>query len=146
MVMSDLEKVTQGFWCCTHQGNCSICPYDIKGGREYDENGNRCIENLIIAAYEVLKAQEPRVMTWDEVRAAMKAPVWKETKSMHNALYQGWVLAYDIQTGQGITGTRLGMAEPSGRVVWYKAEDYGKTWRCWSAPPTDAQIKAVKWE
>ena len=24
-------------------------------------------------------------------------------------------------------------------------EDYGKTWRCWSAQPTDDQRKAVKW-
>lgn len=85
-------------------------------------------------------------MTWDEVRAAMKAPVWKETKSRHNALYQGWVLAYDIQTGQGITGTRLGMSEPSGRVVWYKAEDYGKTWRLWTTEPTDEQREATPWK
>ena len=96
-------------------------------------------------AEKALRQYEPRVMAWDEVRAAMKAPIWKETKSMHNALYQGWVLAYDIQTGQGITGTRLGMAEPSGRVVWYKVEDYGKTWRCWSAPPTEAEREAAPW-
>jgi hypothetical protein len=96
-------------------------------------------------AEKALRQYEPRVMAWDEVRAAMKAPIWKETKSMHNALYNGWVLAYDIQTGQGITGTRLGMAEPSGRVVWYKAEDYGKTWRCWTARPTDEQREATPW-
>lgn len=88
----------------------------------------------------------PRVMTLDEIGNALKMPLWKETKSAHKDLYNGWVLAYDIQKGQGITGTRLGMAEPSGRVVWYRLDDYGRTWRCWTAEPTDEQRKAVKWD
>jgi hypothetical protein len=96
---------------------------------------------------ELLKAQEPRVLTLEEVRSKQtKAiPVWKETKSKNKALYAGWVLAYEVQTGQGITGDCLGMAEPSGRMVWYKLSDYGKTWRCWNKRPTEEQREAVKW-
>lgn len=26
------------------------------------------------------------------------------------------------------------------------SENYGKTWRCWTAKPTDEQRKAVKWD
>lgn len=102
--------------------------------------------NACKGAVELLEKQEPRVLTWDEVCASMKAPMWKETKSQHQHLYQGWVLTYDCQKGQGITGVRLGMAEPSGRVVWYKADDYGKTWRCWTSQPTDAQREAAPWQ
>ena len=143
--MADMEKLLDGLRCrATNfpERDCAHCHYGIQMGRRWGCDFMRMTGDAIA----LLKAQEPRVMAWDEVRAAMKAPIWKETKSMHKALYQGWVLAYDIQTGQGITGTRLGMAEPSGRVVWYKVENYGKTWRCWSAPPTDAQREAVKWE
>jgi hypothetical protein len=100
---------------------------------------------VLLDVLALLKAQ-PRVMTLDEIGNALKMPLWKETKSAHKDLYTGWVLAYDIQTGQGITGTRLGMSEPSGRMVWYKLDDYGKKWRCWTARPTDEQRKAVKWD
>ena len=104
------------------------------------------IKKAIKGLEELLKAQEPRVMTLEEIGNALKMPLWKETKRAHKDLYTGWVLAYDIQKGEGITGTRLGMSEPSGRVVWYRLDDYGKTWRCWTSRPTDEQRKAVKWE
>ena len=91
-------------------------------------------------------SDEPRVMTLEEIGSVLKTPLWKETKRAHKDLYTGWVLAYEIQKGKGITGTRLGMSEPSGRVVWYRLDDYGKTWRCWTARPTDEQREAVKWD
>lgn len=94
----------------------------------------------------LVKAQTPRVMTLEEINNSLKKPLWKETKSNNKDLYTGWVLAYVIQTGIGITGTRLGMAEPNGRVVWYRLDDYGRKWRCWTARPTDEQRKAVEWE
>lgn len=89
---------------------------------------------------------EARLLTLDEVCAMMKVPVWRQTKNRSQYIYQGWVLTYEIQKGMGITGTRLGMAEPSGRVVWYKIEDYNKTWRCWDKEPADEQRKVTPWE
>ena len=100
----------------------------------------------LIDAEPTIRPDEPRVMTLDEIGNALKMPIWKETKSAHKDLYTGWVLAYDIQKGLGITGTRLGMAEPNGRVVWYRLDDYGRKWRCWTAEPTDEQRKAVAWD
>ena len=101
---------------------------------------------IIKDALELLKEQEARVLTVEELTDRLKTPILKETKSSHKDLYNGWVLAYDLQKGQGITtGLRLGMAEPSGRVVWYRMDDYGKTWRCWTKKPTDERKKAVKW-
>ena len=142
MIQIDMPMPESCVECRFSQGGymyCHAMPENFCGYVNYCEEDGR-------PEWCPLKAQEPSVMTWDEVRATLKAPVWKETKSRHNALYHGWVLAYDIQTGQGITGTRLGMAEPSGRVVWYKAEDYGKTWRCWTQRPTDEQRRAEPWE
>lgn len=91
-------------------------------------------------------SDEPHVMALEELAGAQKTPVWRETKRAHKDLYNGWMLAYDIQRGQGITGTRQGMTEPNGRVGWCKLDDYGKTWRCWSARPTDEQREAAKWD
>lgn len=106
------------------------------------EDKNTAIDMAIAA----LEAQEPRVLTLEEVRGTLKQPIWKEVCSSHKYLYTGWVLAYDIQTGQGITGTRLGMAEPSGRIVWYRLEDYGTKWRCWTSRPTEEQRRDTPWE
>lgn len=137
------EDVIKGLECCMSgqpEGlGCDRvpCPYndieDCEGALHYD-------------ALALLKAQKPRVMTLEEIRSALKMPLWKETKRAHKDLYTGWVLAYDIQKGLGITGTRLGMSEPSGRVVWYSLDDYGKTWRCWTSCPSEEQRESVKWD
>ena len=113
------------------------CGYCHQGGDEIPEAFNMAIN--------ALKARESRVMTLDEIGSALKTPLWKETKRAHKDLYNGWVLAYEIQKGQGITGTRLGMSEPSGRVVWYRVDDYGTTWRCWTSRPTAEQREATPW-
>ena len=63
--MSAKEDVVKGLWSCTHAGNCTDCPFDIKGGTECDE-ASTCILNLIKAAYEVLKTQEPKTIVVDE--------------------------------------------------------------------------------
>lgn len=33
-----------------------------------------------------------------------------------------------------------------GELFGHTAQSYGKTWRCWTARPTDEQRKAVKWD
>lgn len=159
----DREKVIKGLECCTQHG--SMSGRDCNGhwgwtdgshtGMElldeyrtkcpYGNCETGCVKTLTKDALALLKAQEPRVLTLEEVRGSLKQPIWKEVCSSHKYLYTGWVLAYDIQTGQGITGTRLGMAEPSGRVVWYRLEDYGTKWRCWDKRPTEEQREAVPW-
>ena len=95
---------------------------------------------------EQLIAQEPRVITLEKVRNLTRFPVWLDVKSTHKDLYRGWVLAYMVQKGMGITGERLGMADPSGRMHWCKLDDYGRTWRVWDSVPADAQREAVAWK
>lgn len=119
---------------------------DLEAVKEtLDDMRDRQGVSWIDDAIAVLKAQEPRVMTLEELYRAHGTPVWKETRRSKRQLYQGWVLAYDIQKGLGITGMRLGMTQPSGRVVWYRLDDYNDTWRCWTSEPTEEQREATPW-
>lgn len=100
---------------------------------------------LAEAALALLKAQEPRVMAAEDIRRMIGAPVWLETQSKR--VYSGWALVYEIQTGQGITGERMGITQPSGRVSWFlKIPDYGKTWRLWTDKPSNEKMEATPWQ
>ena len=107
--------------------------------------GIKQLQTLINDATELLRAQEPQVLTVEAVRRLTRIPIWLDVKSTHKDLYRGWVLAYMVQKGMGITGERLGMADPSGRMHWYKLDDYGRTWRCWTAQPNQAEMEARPW-
>ena len=108
--------------------------------------GIKQLQTLINDATELLRAQEPQVLTVEAVRRLTRIPIWLDVKSTHKDLYRGWVLAYMVQKGMGITGERLGMTEPSGRMYWYKLDDYGRTWRVWDSVPPDAQRETVAWK
>jgi len=107
--------------------------------------GIKQLQTLINGATELLRVQEPQVLTVEAVRRLTQIPIWLDVKSTHKGLYRGWVLAYMVQKGMGITGERLGMTEPSGRMHWYKLDDYGRTWRCWTAQPNQAEMEARPW-
>ena len=141
MIQIDMPTPENCVECRFSQGGymyCHAMPENFCGYVNYCEENGR-------PEWCPLIAQEPRVMTLEELAAAQKTPVWRETKSKHKDLYNGWMLAYDIQWGKGIMGMRQGMTEPNGRVGWCKLDDYGKTWRCWTAKPTEEQREAVKW-
>ena len=80
----------------------------------------------------------------DALMQRMRTPVWLETKT--GKVYTGWALTYDVQKGMGITGTRMGITDPSGRVHWLNLDDYGRTWRCWNDVPTEDERKAAEWQ
>ena len=107
--------------------------------------GIKQLQTLINDATELLRTQEPQVLTVEAVRRLTRIPIWLDVKSTHKDLYRGWVLAYMVQKGMGITGERLGMTEPSGRMHWYKLDDYGKSWRVWDSCPTEVQREAETW-
>ena len=139
--MPDREKVIEGL-NDIHAVACGL------GDDECYLNsiGIKQLQTLINDATELLRAQEPQVLSVEAVRKLTRIPVWLDVKSTHKDLYRGWVLAYMVQKGMGITGERLGMADPSGRMHWYKLDDYGRTWRIWDSDPTDAQKEATPWQ
>lgn len=93
---------------------------------------------VIDNAISLLKAQQPRVQKLDEI---------KDGESY-------WLSAgKEFVTRPVICVHREDDArKPYITFVWqfgtfsWESEEYGKTWRVWSARPTDAERKAVKWD
>ena len=94
-------------------------------------------------AIDALKAQEPRVMTLEEVVARCGEPAYLESRNSRKSTY---VLIYDVQEGMGITGVRIGLTQPGHITIWPARDLYGVKWRCWTARPTDEQREATPWQ
>ena len=134
-VIKGLEKLRENAGCLTvYDCDCKTYPYLKVNG---------CCEQIIIDALELLKGQETRVLTLEEVVSAAGTPAWFEGKS--KMAYTGWVLVYDVQEGMGITGTRVGVTKPGHITIWPATELYGAKWRCWTSRPTDEQREATPW-
>ena len=128
--MDKLEKVIKGLESCLSPGHdCPLdCPYC----------GNCRGDELYRDALELLKAQQPRVMTLDEVKASKDHDVWLELSGN---------IAEDVMTATTITG--CGTKGISTRYEalnydMYEVRPYG--WRCWTARPTDEQREVTPWE
>ena len=133
--MAELEKVIRGLECCNSPNNHEDCPYN--GEAHY----NICTHKLLADAISLLKAQEARVMNYDELEDTMAdRPVW----------YEGFLV--------GVPSLCIVLAKSSTedayRIVDFINEKprlvrrmtYGSVWRCWTSRPTDEQREAVKWE
>ena len=121
-----LEKVIKALECCI-SGNPAICkrvgcPY----AEEHDGIGDTCIDHLMADALALLKAQEPRVMTLDEVKNHNNQDgcVWFEQPT-YNAV-AAFVSKEDFEI-EVISPYILG--EPINHGYWTNG-NYGKTWRC----------------
>lgn len=138
--MADLEKVINGIErCICHVPDaCRDCAYDA--GHPYNE----CVEMMLRDALELLKEQEPRVMTLEELEDALDTVVWLDIPNTEN-LADGYslIMAYSHKNGFILLDSPFG-DNPSQDRFEYK--DYGITWRCWTFRPTDEQRKAVKWD
>ena len=129
--MADREKVIKGLECLAN--NCSVCTSDCP----YYESPS-CFRTIAADALALLKAQEPRVMTLEEIKdgesywfSAGKEFVPRPVICIHRE--------DDAQKPYII------FAERYGTYSW-ETEDYGKTWHCWTARPTDEQREAAKWD
>ncbi len=90
------------------------------------------IDNVI----SLLKAQEPRVMTATEAYTADY--VYVE--------FDG-VITPALRTSNEREGHRESyFATQQLGGEWMRWDDYGITWRCWSARPTDEQRTAAAWQ
>lgn len=123
------ERVIRGLKFCVQcrlPKDCDGCPYE--GERTY---AVPCGHVLMADALALLKEQEPRVMTREEVIHSNDW-IWYEWKNTH----YGWTVAVNCDG------------------KWIEWEDsttdqlceYGKKWRCWTYRPTEEQRKAVLWD
>ena len=124
----DSEKVIKGLECC-RRGFCFACPYNDG----IDENTD-CKQQWADDALALLKAQEPRVITLEEIPYAVFG--WMEVFDQIIPCILGDVDIDDTVEFSNIEDGHNYMC----------ASDYGKTWRVWTAEPTEEQRRAAKWD
>ena len=139
--MPDVEKVIKGLECCTRdirsQDNnpCNGCPYDVN----YQNNDSTCTLDLKKDALALLKAQEPCLLTWDELIATDH--VYIETnKDGQKYIAPGIVTI--VRDTAVIASVRIGTRLIDGTI---DKDVYGIEYRCWTSRPTDEQREAIQW-
>lgn len=92
-------------------------------------------------AVKALDAQEPRVLTLEELRSLDGTDhfVWLED----NGEYELYDCYAEVTTYQNNVELNT-----FGREVEFEPdnEEYGKTWRCWSAKPSNEKREMTPWE
>ena len=111
---------------------CLLHPQDAD-----DSDMTKAIDTAV-RAMKLLKAREPRMMTLEEIKdgescwfSAGKEFVTRPVICVHRE---------DDARKPYIT-----FVWQFGTFSW-EIENYGKTWCCWTARPTDEQWKAVEWD
>lgn len=107
--------------------SCPECPYYRAG----------CSPQLIRDALSLLKAQEPRVLTLEELQE-IETPwnrntppyLWVEERYTTRSRWMSWGFMRD---GVRLRGT-MGV------------QNYGSKWRVWNLQPTPEQMRDTKWE
>lgn len=108
-------------------GECGSCKLVQDDGELHEMYTN---------AIAMLKAQQPRVMTLAEVKAA--EVVWIEQFGV-------CVPAVKVRTLEDDKMQFLYTYERDPYLFSFVPKCYGKVARCWTSRPTDEQRKAVKW-
>ena len=127
------ERVIKAMENCTAESKCKNCPWTEC---EYEHKTIEMPLGLTLDALELLKEQEPRMLTQEEAKSLQHdTVVWYEHKSQHDSIPR----IIDRTSGYGIRFT-------DGAIRCFGIDVYGKRWRLWSARPTDEQREAVPWD
>lgn len=132
--MDEREKVIYSIErCICHVPDaCRDCGYD-------NEPCPECFEHLLRDALSLLKAQEPRVMTYEEM---MEAEVcFFEVKDIKE-IYP--YIRFEID-GESYWTSPYTNNEDNPFEQMATQEEYQKDARCWTSRPTDEQREKVKW-
>ena len=146
--MPDIENVIRGIKHeSRNSGKCGhYCPEEYAAKCPYDPDG-LCIIHWGADAIALLKEQEPKILKIKEMEF-LEMAVFIETNGELEGKGTDLFLAipYIYAVSQNTECGYLAFVDGNTDVYDLEAHDYGKTWRCWSARPTDEQRKAVKWE
>lgn len=143
--MTELDKVIAGLKCCKdmhtagsgYAQSCIECPY--KDATPDGMMGFACIRELFRKNIALLEAQEPRLMTLEEVKAIQPdTDVWMEVVPLHGPIK---VRAYTV-SGFTPGGGRLCVI---GGGHNYPVDTYNQYFRCWTSRPTDEQREMEPW-
>lgn len=126
--MDKRDKVLKGLDVCHAQYSdyyCSQCPYFVER--------NECMSMMLHHARDLLKAQEPRVMTPGEIAALKENDiVWYEQHGPDGDFIAAMVADGRESIGNASMGVKLRYLDQSERL--------------WTSRPTDEQRAAVPWE
>lgn len=139
MSMPDVEKVIKGLECCKipftkcHNGGC---PY-------FENDG--CKARLKGDALALLKAQEPRVMTLEELdRLREDDAVFVEIKPVRDLTCISVELVRFVEKAQDPnTWIELHTTDSAGLFMTRKTTD--PNWRCWTSRPDEKRRKETPW-
>lgn len=104
---------------------------------EFGEPSSHEYADALKLAIEALKAQEPRVLDWNEI-GTVDGAVWLEDRDKSEVV-PGLVM-------QMYSAVNLDIKK-DGKLHTASASrsDYGERWRCWTSRPTDEQREAEPW-
>lgn len=129
-MMTDREKVINGLECIVSSGHdgmkddCANCIYP---------GGGDCLAPVLRDALALLKAQEPRVMTEQEMRDAEPGAVIYCEQRDEVRTYLTPLIKYD----EGVFENRFLGAEPEATQL--------PNVRFWTSRPTDERREATPW-
>lgn len=131
--MTKLEITIRGLECHRMRTVCvnekgEVCPYF-----SYED----CHQRLTDDALELLKEREPRVLTLEEVLSQAWDYCYIEAQVRpHSEMLEKLCGTHRLYCTTSIVLERQTRGD----------KEYGKTWRCWTARPTDEQREATPWD
>lgn len=144
--MDKLEKVIKGIEFCTSTTGCTGCPYED----HCNDIEQRILGEAIMRdALELLKEKQPRVLTFEEVINHYSVPEEIKDDFDKRIDYQMDIepLYWDFPIGNADSFiVHWRGFESIGSYIERWKPDYGLSWRCWTARPTEEQRNAVPWK
>lgn len=125
--------------CIDHVYVCPVCPYAVN----VDEHGGLPCESLAPLMWDalvLLKEQQPRVMTVEEILRHDGAVFFEDRNKGEWAVFSSW--GYKRRSNW----MTFAFGSNCGHITGFNIDVYGKFWRCWTAKPTDEQRERVKWD
>lgn len=130
--MADREKVIESFEMSYRYSNV-------------DEDNTLVPQQLVLDALALLKAQEPRVMTAEEVADCEEGTVlWVEERQ--GVTWNLFPLEIDVSSTHPDTGTNYLFFITYHDIRKFECDEYNRTWRCWTSRPTDEHREAIAWK
>lgn len=134
--MTDREKVIRGLEFCSSSG--LLCAGEKCS---YNSHALMCKYYLMRDAFALLREQEARVLTLDELHSDLW--IWMEYPGEEEGY--GNYIGYAYLEGRMIEDWCFLTAGAKERLVC-PLESYGQVWRCWTSRPTPEQMRDTKWE
>lgn len=120
---------------------------EIRLGEYWDEAYRTIDLQLLIDALSLLKAQEAKVITQEELKQFVGRPCWFESHGTYMGKEGFWIIpAMFRMFSAGMIMSYTFVLNGAGGCSELGLSAYNKAWRCWTTIPTIEQREAVKWE